>query len=374
MLTSVTSSKEKSGLFIRRKVFALCATRTCCLVKSRIVLNAGARKKSETINTEQSLRAKLKLLNIKGHIRRGKGLNVQHKEYVPIALSVKPYLKEKCALYVRTNGESGKLITKKSEGKRMEDKKIDKTDIGLKERLTKATPLIFAIATMAMICCLAIVIICYNHERQNDIKELSNDINQLRQSVTDYQGQTANDIEEVKTGIKTLNDNDKAHTDQIDGLNNSLDLIKKDLKNQVDKLNEKIKALEEAKAEKKALEAEMLATSYTPAPTQTYTAPSSDGCLTPSGGVYYYGNQRETYYNLPMDGVIQQARNFGIEGEYWVRDDGVKMYGDYVIVAANRDVHPIGSLVETSLGTGISLDTGAFAAGNPTQVDIATSW
>lgn len=368
---SETSSKEKSGLFIRRKVFALCATRTHCLVKSRIVLNAGARKKSEIINTEQNLKAKLKPLIIKGHIRRGKGLNVHHKEYVPIALSVKLYRKERCALYVRINGESGKLITKKSEGKRMEDKKIDKTDIGLKERLTKATPLIFAIATMAMICCLAIVIICYNHERQNDIKELSDGINQLRQSVTDYQGQTSKDIEEVKTGIKTLNDNDKAHTDQIDGLNNSLDLIKKDLKNQVDKLTEKIKTLEEAKAEKKALEAEMLATSYT-APAQTYTAPS--GGLTPSGGVNNYNGQLETYYNLPMEGVIQQARNFGIEGEYWIRDDGVKMYGDYVIVAANRDVHPIGSLVETSLGTGISLDTGAFAAGNPTQVDIATSW
>jgi hypothetical protein len=29
-----------------------------------------------------------------------------------------------------------------------------------------------------------------------------------------------------------------------------------------------------------------------------------------------------------MEKVIEHARNFGIEGEYWVRDDGVKMYGD----------------------------------------------
>lgn len=50
------------------------------------------------------------------------------------------------------------------------------------------------------------------------------------------------------------------------------------------------------------------------------------------------------------------------------------MYGDYVIVAANLDVHPRGSTVETSLGTGIVLDTGGFAAENPTQVDIATDW
>ena len=50
------------------------------------------------------------------------------------------------------------------------------------------------------------------------------------------------------------------------------------------------------------------------------------------------------------------------------------MYGDYVICAANRDVHPMGSLVETSLGTGISLDTGGFAVADPYAVDIATSW
>lgn len=99
----------------------------------------------------------------------------------------------------------------------------------------------------------------------------------------------------------------------------------------------------------------------------------SDG-LTPSKGVNYYGEQKETYYNLSMDGVVGNAQNSGIEGEYWVREDGVKMYGDYVIVAANQDVHPYGSTVETSLGTGIVLDTGGFAEGNPTQVDIAADW
>jgi hypothetical protein len=98
------------------------------------------------------------------------------------------------------------------------------------------------------------------------------------------------------------------------------------------------------------------------------------GCLTATGGVYWYGDQKETWYNLPMEGVIEQAQNNGIYGEYWIRDDGVKMYGDYIMCACNRSVHPIGSLVETSLGTGISLDTGAFADINPTQVDIAVGW
>ena len=69
-----------------------------------------------------------------------------------------------------------------------------------------------------------------------------------------------------------------------------------------------------------------------------------------------------------------QAQNNGIYGEYWIRSDGCKMYGDYIILACNRDVHPMGSLVETSLGTGISLDTGAFADTNPLQVDVAVNW
>lgn len=106
----------------------------------------------------------------------------------------------------------------------------------------------------------------------------------------------------------------------------------------------------------------------------TYTQPTGDGVLTASKGVNYYGNQKETYYNLPMDGVISIAKSQGIEGEYWVRDDGCKMYGNYIIVAANLDVYPRGSLVETSLGTGIVLDTGGFATSNPNQVDIATDW
>ena len=67
-------------------------------------------------------------------------------------------------------------------------------------------------------------------------------------------------------------------------------------------------------------------------------------------------------------------RSLGNTDEYWARDDGVKMLGDYVMVAANLDVHPRGSLVETSLGMGIVCDTGSFASGNSTQLDIAVSW
>lgn len=98
------------------------------------------------------------------------------------------------------------------------------------------------------------------------------------------------------------------------------------------------------------------------------------GHLTPSGGVYYYGNQRETYYNLDMSWVVSYARYNGIGGEYWIRSDGCKMLGDYIILACNRDIHPYGSIVETSLGLGISLDTGGFAYDYPYGVDIAVNW
>lgn len=104
-------------------------------------------------------------------------------------------------------------------------------------------------------------------------------------------------------------------------------------------------------------------------------SPSWNGSvLTPSAGVNYGPSGKETYYNLDMSGVVSIMRGMGNNDNYWVRGDGAKMLGDYVMVAANLNVHPRGSLVETSLGTGIVCDTGGFASGNATQLDIATSW
>ncbi len=83
---------------------------------------------------------------------------------------------------------------------------------------------------------------------------------------------------------------------------------------------------------------------------------------------------KETYYNLDMSGVVQIMRSMGNTDEYWVREDGCKMLGDYIMCAANLSVHPRGSLVESSLGTCIVCDTGGFAAYNPNQLDIAVTW
>lgn len=128
----------------------------------------------------------------------------------------------------------------------------------------------------------------------------------------------------------------------------------------------------EAKAEAAAAAQAQQAQAQVQAPV---ASPSWNGSvLTPSAGVNYGPSGKETYYNLDMSGVVSIMRGMGNNDNYWVRSDGAKMLGDYVMVAANLNVHPRGSLVETSLGTGIVCDTGGFAYGNATQLDIATSW
>ena len=101
---------------------------------------------------------------------------------------------------------------------------------------------------------------------------------------------------------------------------------------------------------------------------------SNANALTASGGVYYGPNGKETYYNLNMSGVVDIMRGMGNNDNYWVREDGVKMLGDYVIVAADLNKYPRGSIVDTSLGQGIVCDTGSFTQNSDTQLDIATDW
>ena len=96
--------------------------------------------------------------------------------------------------------------------------------------------------------------------------------------------------------------------------------------------------------------------------------------LTRSRGTIQGPSGKETYYNLNMSGVVSIMRRMGYDYEYWVRDDGVKMFGNYVMVAANLNIRPRGSLIQTSLGMGMVCDTGTFAKRNPTQIDIATAW
>ena len=86
---------------------------------------------------------------------------------------------------------------------------------------------------------------------------------------------------------------------------------------------------------------------------------------------------KETYYNLDMSVCVRIMRRMGFseaEYPYAVRSDGVKTLGGYVMVAANLGIRPKGTLIETSVGTGIVVDTGGFAQRNKTQLDIAVNW
>lgn len=94
--------------------------------------------------------------------------------------------------------------------------------------------------------------------------------------------------------------------------------------------------------------------------------------LTAALGRIQNGDHIETWYNLRMDKVIERAGSiYGITDAYAVREDGVKTYNGLVICAADWNVYPFGSLVETTLGTGIVLDTHTTQG---TVIDIATSW
>lgn len=110
----------------------------------------------------------------------------------------------------------------------------------------------------------------------------------------------------------------------------------------------------------------------------TTTSSTWDGpVLTKSKGVVEGPSGKETYYNLNMNGVIKIMRNAGFSEEeypYWVREDGVKMLGNYVMVAANLSLRPRGSIIQSSLGDAIVCDTGSFAHSNQTQLDIAVTW
>ena len=93
-------------------------------------------------------------------------------------------------------------------------------------------------------------------------------------------------------------------------------------------------------------------------------------------GVNIGPTTKETWYNLDMTHVINRMRRRGYTEEeypYYIREDGVKCLGDYVIVAADLDIHPRGTIVETSLGQGLVCDTGDFAEIGD-WYDIATDW
>ena len=108
-------------------------------------------------------------------------------------------------------------------------------------------------------------------------------------------------------------------------------------------------------------------------PPTTWTGP----VLNARVGTIQGPSGKETYYNLPMQGVVNRMRRLGYDSErypYWIRDDGAKCLGPFVLCACDLNLRPLGTILETSLGWSICADTGSFARYNHYQVDLATNW
>ena len=102
-----------------------------------------------------------------------------------------------------------------------------------------------------------------------------------------------------------------------------------------------------------------------------------DDRITKERGGYMGPSGRETYYNLYMGNCVNYMRELGydeINYPYWVRDDGAKMFGLYVMCAANWKTRPRGTIIPTSLGDAIVVDTGEFVTDYPNGVDLAVDW
>lgn len=209
---------------------------------------------------------------------------------------------------------------------------------------------------------LCVIVICLVGLKHN-INKQYNDFNKKLDAIASQTDVTNDKIEEYNISLEEYKQEQNTFLEE---LQKQLDDFKDDMQDEIDRIDEDIEAVEIAKAE--AREKRQAQVAYAP----TYTA-STDG-LTARGGVNNYEGHRESYYNLDMSRVVSNAQANGVQGEYWIRDDGVKMLGDYVIVSANQGLYPYGSTVETSLGTGIVIDTGSFINTYPEGYDIATDW
>jgi hypothetical protein len=105
---------------------------------------------------------------------------------------------------------------------------------------------------------------------------------------------------------------------------------------------------------------------------ETVSGPMSEH-LTRSGGVFEGPSGTEKYYNLNMSKCVSIMNDLGYSYEYWVRDDGVKMFGEYVMCATDTYVYPKGTILETSLGTAMVVDH-CVAAENSFMIDICVTW
>lgn len=95
--------------------------------------------------------------------------------------------------------------------------------------------------------------------------------------------------------------------------------------------------------------------------------------LTAALGRVQFNGHTECWYDLNMTKVVVKAHQNGIDGAYWIDENGLKRLGGYVMCAGHPSRY--GEVIETSLGVpGIIVDTGTFVKKDPTAIDIATDW
>lgn len=198
-----------------------------------------------------------------------------------------------------------------------------------------------------------------NNEINNKIQVLENEIDKLHKILIEKNIQLEDGqkrLEESEKANNELQNENNLKSEEINNLNNMVN----ELQNENEELKEKMNVNSSLR--------EVIQTD------ENVRDSYNGAILTPSAGTIMGPSGKETYYNLNMSGVISIMQGAGYNYEYWVREDGVKMYGDYVMAACGFDVRPRGTLVETSLGTAICADTGGFAEENPYQIDIAVNW
>ena len=84
----------------------------------------------------------------------------------------------------------------------------------------------------------------------------------------------------------------------------------------------------------------------------------------------------EDYYNCYMNTVIRTVRSEYPEDEYpyWIRQDGCKMLGEYLICSADYERYERGDIIDTSLGKAIIVEFNSINNYNAADIWIATSW
>lgn len=263
--------------------------------------------------------------------------------------------------------------------------------------------------------------IMFSSESLSDFLNAANFI----QSLSQYDQEKLNQLQEVKAGIETQEEALKARQDELLTLQERLETQEASLSAKAEetstdlaKFQEQLKALREeearkaaekeaaereaaakAEAEKEAAKKEETSNSTNTKPStgtsnssssnsssngssssssnsttgsgsssetsgSVFNYPTSGGVLTPEKGVVYFNGHRETYYSqkvLPGGGL-------NIPGRYVAADGTIRDKDGYICVASSDLAW--GTLVETSLGMGKVYDSGCASG----TIDIYTNW